>query len=197
MQQRFDFVELIDRVTACAARHGILVSSRPFPLGKAAEFDGQSVVLNSQHDEQSRGFYLVHSLGSIVGWSLDVEGVRALFDELRDAKHVRTAEPAHLESAVQRFRQFEEGASEYSVQILQDVDCAWAIASFSLFFRADLEAMTIFHRTGRAPVWPDFLAQWKEDVATGRRVLELFTPREIPPFAPRPFPKQEVMQERG
>jgi len=197
MRQRFDFVELVGRVTAWAARRGILVSSRVFPLNKAAEFDGQSVVLNPQHDEQSRAFYLVHSLGSIVGWSLDVDGVRALFDELRDAKHGRTTEPMRLDDAVGRFRQFEERASEYSVQILTDVDSAWAIPSFSLFFRADLEAMTIFHRTGRAPVWPDFLAQWQEAVATGRRALELFAPREIPPFVPRSFPKQEVMQERG
>jgi len=46
--------------------------------------------------------------------------------------------------------------------------------------RADLEAMTEFHRTGRAPVWHDFFSRWTADVAAGRRYLEPFQVQPIP-----------------
>ncbi len=90
----------------------------------------------------------------------------------------------------------EERSSEYSVHVLDDIGHAWAIPSFTLFFRADLEAMTIFHRHGHAPIWPDFLSRWKTEVASGDRRIQPFAPRPVPKFQPVHFETQAVKQER-
>ena len=70
------------------------------------------------------------------------------------------------------------------------------IEPYTVFFRADIEAMTIFHRTGKEPRWPDFFAEWKQKVARGEIQIVPFTPKPIPPFKPVTIPKQEVLQER-
>jgi hypothetical protein len=162
-----------------------------------AVFDGPSITVNAIHDAETRSFYLVHSFGSIVAWTDDLPGVAAMFRELRAAKKTRDADPDRLERALQPFRAFETRASEYSVWVLEQIGHPEAIEPFSVFFRADLEAITIFHRTGRAPVWPEFFAAWKADIATGRRVVEPFTPRPVPAgFRPVRIETQEVEQER-
>jgi hypothetical protein len=62
--------------------------------------------------------------------------------------------------------------------------------------RPDLEALTIFHKTGRAPVWQDFFREWNEEVATGRRQVLPFCPSDIPDFLPRRIERQEILQEQ-
>ena len=117
--------------------------------------------------------------------------------------------PAIVESVVARVASLEK-----SGKLPKDVDEAtfarvkadsaamaqsWqqAQGAFALFFRADLEAITIFHRTGQAPVWPEFLAAWKADVAAGRRVVVPFEPRPVPAgFRPARIETQQVEQER-
>jgi hypothetical protein len=192
-----DFSALLDAASAYARRLGIVVATRELAPTTAAEFDAASVTLNGQLDEEWRACYLVHSLGSIVAWRVDARGVRAMFHELRDAKTTRETDPARLDKALDNFRAFETRASEYGAQILNDIDAAWAIASFSLFFRADLESITMFHRDGRAPVWKDFLARWRSDVAAGLRELEPFRSRAVPDVPPVAIDKQEVLLERG
>ena len=56
--------------------------------------------------------------------------------------------------------------------------------------------LTVFHRTGQAPVWRDFFAQWNNDVAAGHREVVSFNPKEIPPFKPRTIEKQEILQKQ-
>jgi hypothetical protein len=56
--------------------------------------------------------------------------------------------------------------------------------------------MTVFHRTGKEPRWPDFFAEWKQRVATGEVQVEPFPPRPVASFTPVRIEKQEVLQER-
>ena len=105
-------------------------------------------------------------------------------------------DPGRFEAALARFRAFEERASEYSVHTLGLVGHAWAIPAFTLFFRADLEAITIFHREGRAPIWSRFFHRVRDEAAAGARVVEPFMPVPVPPFRPVRFEPQVVKQER-
>ena len=61
---------------------------------------------------------------------------------------------------------------------------------------ADIEAMTIFHRTGKVPPWPEFFADWKAGVERGEVRNEPFRPKPVPRFRPVRIVKQEVLQER-
>ena len=67
---------------------------------------------------------------------------------------------------------------------------------YTVFFRVDIEAMTVFHRTGKEPRWPDFFAEWKEKVATGEIQIEPFRPKPVARFRPVRIEKQDVLQER-
>jgi len=160
-----------------------------------AAFDGLTITLNPVHDVESLACYLIHSYGSIAGWSTDYERVRAMFEELRDAKESRRTDPERLERAITAFRTFEERASEYGVWVLNTLGFGDVANSYSIFFRADLEAMTIFHRTGRAPVWRTFFTAWRDAVARGDRPVAPFSPRVVPAFRLRSIPRQEVTQE--
>jgi hypothetical protein len=63
--------------------------------------------------------------------------------------------------------------------------------------RADLEALTEYHRTGKAPVWRDFFALWNADVASGRRVVTPYTPKPLPAFTPVAIERQEILQKQA
>jgi hypothetical protein len=177
------------------AARGIDVRARAMEAEKPAEFDGLSITLNPSHDRASLCWYLAHSYGSIAGWCVDLDGTADLFHELRDAKCERHADMPRLDRANARFRAFEELSSRYSVWTLAEVGHAWAIDPFTVFFRADLEAMTIFHRDGRAPNWPEWLARWQHAAESGERKIAPFDPLAVPDFTPSRFEKQEVKQE--
>ena len=190
-----------DRLFASVRSHaearGIAVQWAALPDDVPAEFDGVSIVLNATHDRASLGWYLVHSYGSIAAWCLDLDGVKRMFHELREAGGRRAQAPDRLGRAVAGFRAFEELASSYSVWLLDALGHDWAVRPFTIFFRADLEAMTIFHREGRAPVWRDFLAAFSAEVESGTRPLVPFAPIAIPDFRPARFERQQVTQETG
>ena len=162
-----------------------------------AQFDGLSITISARQAAEAQSYYLVHSFGSGVAWAADRAGVAAMFQELRAARRTRDTDPGRLERALGPFRAFEQRASEHSVWVLDRIGHAWAVEPFSVFFRADLEAITIFHRTGQAPVWPEFFAAWKADIAAGQRTVEPFSPRPVPDdFRPVPIDTQEVEQEQ-
>jgi hypothetical protein len=175
---------------------GIALSYAALPLDTPAEFDGVSITINRRQPLEWRAHYLVHSIGSIVGWCLDAAGVAAMYHELRDAKSVKDRDPGRLAQAVSAFQDFEERVSRFSVQLLIDLGHGWAVPAFTLFFRADLDAMTRYHREGRAPRWPEHLAAWQRDVLSGSRAVDPFPPVPIPPFRVARFEKQQVKQER-
>jgi len=119
-----------------------------------------------------------------------------MFDELRDAKPEKETRPDRFDRALARYRAFETESSEFAVWLLADCGYFRVGGASSNFMRADLEAMSEFHRTGRAPIWRSFFQKWNDDVAAGRRQLVPFEPKPVPPFQPVKIEKQEILQRQ-
>jgi hypothetical protein len=188
-------MSLLADATAFVEAAGIEVRRTPLPRDTPAEFDGRSITLAAALDADAAAFILLHSFGSIVGWSLDKPGVTALLDDMRAAKGAREADPDRFERALARFRAFEIASSEYAVWALEAIGHPEAVAPYTTYFRADVEAITLFHRCGRAPVWDAFYKQWTADAAAGTRHIEPFQPKPVPPFTPTHTERQQVKQE--
>ena len=188
-----DFRKAYEDLERYVTAYGVRIGIRDMDVEKPGEFDGLTITINPKHDREALCYYLAHSFGSIYQWSTDYERARKVFDELRDAK--KGGGPA-FEKALENWRFFEQSSSNHAVWVLRDAGWAALIEPYTVFFRADLEAMTIFHRTGKEPRWPDFFAEWKARVASGEIVVEPFTPRPVEPFQPVRIQKQEVLQER-
>lgn len=183
------FADLERFVTA----HGVRLRLRQLEVEKPGEFDGPSITINPVHDREACCFYLAHSFGSIYQWSTDSERARAVFDDLRDAKRKAGSE---FEQALKAWRAFEQTSSAHAVWVLAEIGHGKVIEPYTVFFRADIEAMTLFHRTGKEPPWPEFFAGWKDRVTKGEVRIEPFQPKPIRPFTPIRIEKQEVLQER-
>lgn len=194
---RVDFALIYWDVRTWAEARGIRVGEQPMPRQRAGMFDGVSATMNSDYGAEERTYYLAHALGSIVRWSLTRPAVQELFDELRAAKKVKRDDPTRLERAIAAYRDFEVESSDFAVWLLAELGHAGAVPSYTNFMRADLEALTEFHRVGRAPVWRDFLARWNEGVAAGRVQVLPFRPKPPPAFRPIAIEKQEILQEQG
>jgi hypothetical protein len=184
-------VNLLDDLIAYTESCGIRVRRRNMDLEKPGEFDGPTITINPKHDREALAFYMAHALGSIYQWSTDFEHSKKVFDGLRDAK-----KQPPIDEALERWRRFEATSSDHAVWALGHLRYQDAVRPYTVFFRADIEAMTIFHRTGKEPRWPDFFADWKEKVGRGEIQIEPFQPRPIGPFTPVTIEKQEVLQER-
>jgi hypothetical protein len=183
------------QITRWAEDHGIRVDLRRLGREQVGVFNGVSIALNDMYDARELTFYFVHALGSIIIWSRDSITTQKMFDELRDAKTDKS-DRARLEVAIDAYQKFEIESSELAVGLLQILKLDACVADYTSFLRADLAAMTIFHRTGEAPVWADFLAQWNSDVANGRRIVEPFQPRAIRTFKPIRIERQEILQKQ-
>jgi hypothetical protein len=175
---------------------GVRVVLKRMNIEKPGEFDGLSITINPRHDAVAAAFYLAHSFGSIVQWSTEFESAKKVYDDLRDAKESRDREPERFEAALSRYRTFEQSSSDYAVWVLGQAGHPGAIHPYTIFFRADIEAMTIFHRSGKAPEWPRFYAEWKRRVASGEVKIQPFRAKPVPPFRPVRIEQQEVLQER-
>jgi hypothetical protein len=81
--------------------------------------------------------------------------------------------------------------------MLAEISHSDVIPSYTNFMRADLEALTEFHHTGKAPVWREFFARWNAEVARGDRRVPPFEPKPVPPFQPVRTERQEILQEQG
>src|SRR5205085_3013657 len=149
---------------------------------------------NPSHDADARSYYLVHGFGSIVQWSTDFERAEKVFNEVRSAKRARRDDPERFERALKTYRQFEERSSNHAVWVIDQVGHRSAIRPYTVFFRADIEAMTIFHRTGHSPRWREFYAQWKRRVKSGEVWVKPFSPMPFARFEPKRIPPQEVLQ---
>lgn len=185
--------DLFDNLEGFVSSHGVQVRLREMDLDKPGEFDGPTITINPRHDRQACCYYLAHSLGSIYQWSTDFEHAREVFEDLRDAKKGRRR---GFEDALEQWRRFEQVSSDHAVWVLAQVGHPQAIDAYTVFFRADIEAMTIFHRTGKEPRWPDFFAEWKQRIASGEIQIEPFRPKPVARFRPVRIEKQEVLQER-
>ena len=165
-------------------------------IEKPGEFDGLTITINPKHDATAASYYLAHAFGSIVQWSTATDMARRVYDGLRTAKKRRSEDPTRFEQALTRYRIFEQTSSEHAVWMLDRIGHSDVVADYTTFFRADIEAMTIFHRTGKEPPWPEFYADWKQRVEAGEIRIDPFTPKPFSSFQPRRIEYQEVFQER-
>jgi hypothetical protein len=189
--QRGDLLSAVERFVRS---HGIDILEKNMDVDKPGEFDGPSITINPKHDRDALGFYLAHSFGSIYQWSTNFKRAQTIFNELRDAKRTKDA---GFEQALAVWRLFEQTSSEHAVWVLGEAGHPEAVDPYTVFFRADIEAMTVFHRTGKEPRWPDFFAEWKEKVAKGEIRVDPFRPKPVSRFRPVRIEKQEVLQERA
>jgi hypothetical protein len=189
------FEKVYRDVRSWAETHEIRVYARRLKPGRAGTFDGLTVTMNSVYPGEERVYYLAHALGSIVRWSLSESETAKLFNELRNSKSAD--DRARLERAVERYRAFEVESSEFAVWLLAKLEHADVIPSYTNFMRADLEALTEFHRSGRAPVWREFFSCWNQAVAAGHQLVLPFEPKAIPALTPQRIENQEILQEQG
>ena len=188
--------DFFDDLRAFIESSGVRVHLKEMDLETPGEFDGLSITINPRHDRTAAAYYLAHAFGSIVQWSTDFAGAKKVFDDLREAKKHRRQDAGRFDQAVSRWRTFEQTSSELAVWTLAKSGHGDQIEPYTTFFRADIEAMTIFQRTGKAPDWPEFFSEWKRKVATGEIQPEPFRPLAFSAFRPVKIEKQEVLQER-
>jgi hypothetical protein len=187
---------LFDDLGAFIESYGVSVSLQNMDIDTPGTFDGLSIAINPKYDRESASYYLAHAFGSIVQWSVDGAGTRHVFDELDATRKDRRAEPSRFETALTRYHRFEETSSEHAVWMVHELGHESSIAGYTLFFRADLEAMMILHRTGKAPCWPDFFATWKGDVDAGSKHVRAFTAKPFGRFVPTRIERSEIIQEQ-
>ena len=173
--------------------YGVQVLFRKMDEEKPGEFDGPSITINPVHNREALSYYLAHSFGSIYQWSTDFGHAQKVFEALREAKK---GPDSLFEPALEQWRVFEQTSSEHAMWVLREVGRGEAVDPYTVFFRADIEAMTIFHRTGKEPRWPDFFGDWKKSVERGDIRVEPFRPKPVPRFRPVRIEIQEVLQER-
>ena len=183
---------LHSQVRRWAESRGIRIGRGELRSGQVASFDGVSVTLNADVDEGELGFYLLHTIGSIAQWALAPGKAARVFDALRESKW--QGDRRRLEQAIAAFQAFEELSSEYAVALLDELRLGTLAPRFSEFFRADLSAMSIFHRTGRLPDWNAFWRAWQRELVQGTRAPRPFAPRPIPAFQPIRIEPQEVVR---
>ena len=185
-----DSPEVLEALLSWIREHGVIVRHETLPADTPAVFDGRSITLNTRFSTAEQALYAAHSFGSIVGWSLDRQGTETLFSELEEAKTRRRREKERFERALTVFRHFEEASNEFGVDVLQQVGAAdWQIP-YSEFFRADLDAMTLYHQEGVLPLWPLFFEGWR--TRHPERASLTFPSHPIPAFTPQSIPAQEV-----
>lgn len=176
--------------------YGVAVPLKTMDVETPGEFDGLSIAINPLHHPESRSYYLAHAFGSIVQWSTDFKAAEKVFKELRAATRSRQQQPDRFEEALKAYCRFEQTSSEHAVWMFEQIGCRRAIRPYTVFFRADLAAMTIFHRTGHSPRWPQFYAQWKRRAKSGDVWVKPFTPKPFSRFQPVRIEQQAVWQQR-
>ena len=181
---------LKDRIEAS----GVCVKCQSLGPETTGVFDGLSITTNSGCDRQTQCHNMGHAFGHIVQWSLAGARCQELYDRLYRAKDRKREDPPALERALDVFRLYEEEASGYAAWLLIDTGNAMALASFTPFARADIEAIVSYHRDGVAPIWSEFFEAWKARVTRGEIAVKEFVSRQIPPFTPVSIEPQEVVQ---
>ena len=177
-----------------AQAYGISVSRAKLKTEVAGKFDGPTITLNEKYAPVEQCFYLAHAIGTIAESSLHRSDCDAIFRELKESKRQRMTNPDRLTSAVAAYVDFETKAWGLAQWLVEDTGHRDVVKPLTNFGRADLEAMRIFHTTGKAPVWRDFFAHWNAEAERARTIAP-FTSQPIPPFQPIRIPMQEILQE--
>lgn len=173
---------------------GVRVTCQKLGPETTGVFDGLSITTNSDCDLETQCHNMGHAFGHIVQWSIAGARCRQLYETLYSAKDCKREDPPALERALDLFRLYEEEASGYAAWLLSDTGNTAALASFTPFARADIEAIVSYHRDGVAPIWSEFFEAWQARAARGEIAVVEFVPQRIPPFAPRSIEPQEVIQ---
>jgi hypothetical protein len=189
------FDTALDALRRRAEAYGIAVRTARLDAEEPAVFTGLDITLNDTCDTESSVYYLVHSIGSIVEWSLRPDHSKGIYSELRRAKRTKDKDAQRFAAALHGFLAFEETASEYAVWLLADTGSGHLVEPYTMFARADAEAMEQFHREGVAPVWREFFPAFKQQVARGERSIRPYRARAVPSFVPVRIERQEVVQE--
>jgi hypothetical protein len=184
------FTKLKDRIEST----GVCVLTMRLGPQTTGVFDGLSITTNSECDLETRSHNLVHSFGHIVQWSLERPRCESLYETLNVAKERGHEDTLALERALSEFREYEEEASGYAAWLLIDTGSAEALASFTPFARADIEAIVRYHRDGIAPIWREFFAKWQARAARKEIDVIPFDPKPIPPFTPCQIAPQEIIR---
>lgn len=190
-----DWMAVYERLRAYIQSGGVTVDARPLGFETTGVFDGLSITTNSTYDLETCCYNLAHSFGHIAQWSLDYPRFQKLYEDLHAAKAHKAADPEALRRALEQFRAYEEEASAYAVWLLAETGNADVVPGFTVFARADIEAIVGFHRDGIAPVWHAFFAAWQRRRERGEVDIAAFAPKSIPAFTPLPIEPQEVIQE--
>jgi hypothetical protein len=188
-----DWAIVFERLERRIESYGVAVLVTPLGLETTGLFDGLTITTNALYDAETRSYNSAHSLGHIAQWSLDYVRFEKLYKELHAAKAGKAANPEALERALEQFRRYEEEASQYAAWLLADID-AGSLSSFTLFARADIEAIVAFHRHGAAPCWHRFFDDWQRRVERGEITAQPFRHTAIPAFTPVSIPVQEVIR---
>lgn len=183
-----------ERLRARIAASGVAVHQCRLGPQTTGVFDGLSITTNSDCDLPTQCHNLGHAFGHIVQWSVSGPGCQRLYDALYAAKEAIPRDCVRLERALAAFREYEEEASQLAAWLLVDTGSAWALDDFTLFARADIEAIISYHRTGVAPIWAEFFADWRTRTACGEIAVVPFSPKPIPCFAPISISPQEVIR---
>ena len=134
----------------CAKRFGISVVQADLDAEVPGEFDGPTITLNHNYDAVERAFYLAHSIGSIAEWSLYPDRSHKVMGDLQEAKKGgRAGGRGPLKRALAAYLSFENRTWEFAVWLLEDAGHKGFLAAFTNFGRADMEAMQLFHTTGK------------------------------------------------
>lgn len=175
-------------------RSGVTVRTERLGPETTGIFDGTSITTNAHCDLETQCHNMGHAFGHIIQWSLAEPECQALYDALYRSKDQRQIDPVGLEQALEAFREYEVEASQYAAGLLIEIGCDWALPSFTLFARADIEAIVTYHRTGIAPIWTQFFDDWQAQVRNGQVTAPPFAPLAIPPFTPLSIAPQEVVR---
>ena len=181
---------LKDRIEAS----GVRVRSQLLGPETTGVFDGLTITTNSACDLETQCHNMGHAFGHLAQWSLEGRRCLELHEALYSAKDHKLLDPPALERVLQEFRWYEEEASGYAAWLLIDTGNAQAIASFTPFARADIEAIVSYHRDGVAPIWSEFFEDWQARARRGEIVAQEFIPKPIPPFQPVPIEPQAVIR---
>jgi hypothetical protein len=157
-------------------------------------FDGTSITTNTECDFETRCHNMAHAFGHIVQWSLDGPRFQSLYDELYVSKDRKEVDPDRLEHSLCVFREYEEEASAYAAGLLIETGNRATLPAFTLFARADIEAIISYHRDGHAPVWQEFFSAWRNRIVQGGIQAPEFVPKAIPQFTPKQIAAQEVVR---
>lgn len=189
-----DWRSVFARLARRLSRAGVTVRREILGPETTGIFDGTSITLNATCDLETQCHNMGHAFGHIIQWSVAEAQCQVLYDELYRGKDRAAEAPADLERALLAFREYEVEASRYAVGLLLEVECAWAVPAFTNFARADIEAIVSYHRTGTAPIWDEFFAEWRNDVNRGTIHITPFEPLAIPSFIPIGIAPQQVVR---